>query len=176
MVSPGGTAILVRKPFSLEELRPPALERWRSEARICVARITDTSGMSVCFASCYGYPPSHQDRGANEAYIRDTLSFLGGLTYPSVLLGDLNDHPCSSNALAQSQIVSMYRISDDAPTTLTKEGELASKAPIDHCYINRRTFELAPVAKVDSTLRMSDHLPILLRLATSDPIFMCRVE
>ena len=173
LVAPGGTAILVRQPYVVEEMRVPALERWRSEARICVASVTDAGGMSMCFASCYGYPISHQSRGANEAFIRDTLLFLGRLTCPAVLLGDLNDHPSTSDVLAQSHLAYMHRITDESPTTLAKDGEIAAKNPIDHCYLNQRALELAPRVKVDSTLRISDHLPILLRLATRDPRVMC---
>ena len=173
LVSPGGTAILVRQPYMLEEMRVPALEKWRSEARICVASVTDAEGMSMCFASCYGYPISHPNRGANEAYLRDTLSFLGRLMCPAVLLGDLNDHPSTSDVLAQSHLVQMHRITDESPTTLTKDGDIAARTPIDHCFVNQRAVELAPRVRVDSTLRISDHLPILLRLATIDPRVMC---
>ena len=82
-VSPGGCAIFARAPLSLQEIRAPALEKWVSEARLCMAKVSDARRNTWCFASCYGYPISHQSRGANEIFLRDVLTFLGGLTCPS---------------------------------------------------------------------------------------------
>ena len=172
-VAPGGCAIFVRAPLSLEEVRPPALEKWRSQARVCVARVSDSGGRSYCFASCYGFPPSHQDRSANEGYLRVTLVYLGALTCPSVLLGDLNDHPQTSNALAQAHLAGMYRLTNEDPTTLSKDGTLAAKIPIDHCYVNRLALDSGVQSKVDSTLRVTDHLPVLVHLETRLPHVLC---
>ena len=172
-VAPGGCAFFARSPLVVEELRPPALEKWRNEARVCVARILDLGGNSVCVASCYGYPPSHPRREANEAYLRDVLSYLGELKAPSLLLGDFNDHPSTSRVLAQSHTADMYRVTNDDPTTLTKNGELAAKLPIDHCFANRAALHLGTKAKVDPTLRVSDHLPILVSIPSASSQLMC---
>ena len=66
-VSPGGCAIFVRAPLSAQEIRAPALERWVSEAGLCLAKVCDAGRNTWCFASCYGYPVSHQNRGALSA-------------------------------------------------------------------------------------------------------------
>ena len=171
-VAPGGCAIFARSPLVMEELRPPALEKWRNEARLCVARVTDSGKRAVCVVACYGYPPSHQGRRANEAFLMDALAFTGRLNYPSLLLGDLNDHPSTSNALAQASIFDMHRLSSDDPTTLSKDGSLSSKPPIDHCFVNRRAFDLGVEAKIDPTLRVSDHVPVLVRIRARAPVFL----
>ena len=170
-VAPGGCAIFVRSPLIMEELRPPALEKWRNEGRLCVARVTDSGRRTVCVVTCYGYPPSHQERRANEALLRDALAFTGELTCPTLLLGDLNDHPSTSHALAQASIFDMHRLTDDHPTTLAKDGALANKLPIDHCFANRRAFDCGVETKVDPTLRVSDHVPVLARIRARAPHF-----
>ena len=171
-VAPEGCAIFVRSPLVVEELRPPALEKWRNEGRLCVARISDSGGRAVCVVSCYGYPPSHQGRRANEVFLLDALAYTGGLNYPSILLGDLNDHPTTSNALAQASIFDMHRLTCDDPTTLSKDGNLSAKLPIDHCYVNRRSLEVGVDAKIDPTLRVSDHVPVLVRVRARSPKFL----
>ena len=162
LVSPGGCAIFVKTPLVAQEIRAPSLERWVQDARLCIVRVIDAMNNSVYFASCYGYAVSHANRGANEAYLRDVLTYLGGLSSPAVMMGDLNDHPTTSDALAQAHVTGMYRISGEEPTTLNKEGEVAKKPPIDHCLANRQALDMAVKVKVDSTLQVSDHLPILL--------------
>ena len=162
-VSPGGTAIFAKQPLTLEQdlVRPPTLEKWFQEARVCIARVVDAGRMSLCVASCYGYPCSHPSRGTNEAYLRDIVSYMGGLMCPS-MCGDLNDHPSTSEALARMSILHMHRITDDAPTTLGKRGDLSQKLPLDHVLVNDACLELGVRAKCDPTLLVSDHVPVLM--------------
>ena len=75
--------------------------------------------------------------------------------------------------LAQAHIVDMHRLTNDDPTTLAKDGEVAVKLPIDHCLANKGALDLGVKVKVDYTLRISDHLPILLRLPLRSSQFMC---
>ena len=172
-VSPGGTALFVRDPLTCSEIRPPALERWNSQARLCVANVCGLGNLCVTIASCYGYPVSHEDRGLNEAYLRDVLSYLGRLTNPAVMIGDLNDHPSTSQALAGAHVMNMFRLTDDSPTTLSKQGHTSGRLPLDHCLANTSAASLPIRAKVDSTLVLSDHLPILLDAPRSLPDFLC---
>ena len=102
----------------------------------------------------------------------DALAYTGGLNYPSILLGDLNDHPTTSNALVQASSFDMHRLTGDDPTTLSKDGNLSSKLPIDHCYVNRRSLEVGVEAKIDPTLRISDHVPVLVRVRARAPKFL----
>ena len=170
-VAPGGTAILARRPLELHELRIPSLERWRMQARLCTACIVDASKNKVVFASCYGFPLNHEERRANESLLESTLSELSEMICPAFLMGDMNDHPTTSNALAKASAMGMYRLSDDSPTTLNKQGAPATKLPIDHCFGNRVAMECGYKCKTDPTLVVSDHVPILLQLHMSHPHF-----
>ena len=170
-VSPGGCAFFARSPLSVSTFVMPALQKWVNEARLCVAMITDSAGSKMCIATCYGYPASHPKHSANEDLLRDVLTSLGDLTCPAVLVGDLNTHPNASNVLARALDVGMHRISPDHPTTLTKDGKVASRPALDHAYVNRRGWDLGIKAKVDATLRLSDHLPVLLRFVFRSPRF-----
>ena len=64
----------------------------------------------------------------------------------------------------------MFRLTRDTPTTLTKDGGLASKLPIDQCYGNQSALDCGLKAKVDPTLRIPDHLPILLQLTVRESV------
>ena len=64
----------------------------------------------------------------------------------------------------------MHRLTRDAPTTLTKDGELASKLPIDQCYGNQSALDWGLRVKVDTTLRISDRLPILLQATVRESV------
>ena len=163
----------MRAPLSVQEVRVPALEKWINEARLCIAKVTDAGGSAWCFAACYGYPISHSSRGANEFFLADVLTFLGGMTCPSVMMGDVNDHPTTSFALTQAHGVGMHRLTRDDATTLTKDGQLASKLPIDQCYGNQPLLDLGVKVKVDPTLRISDHLPILLQVNVVQAVHWC---
>ena len=135
--------------------------------------MSDAGGSTWCRAACYGYPISHSSRGANELFLADVLTFLGGLTCPSVMMGDVNDHPTTSFALTQAHGVGMHRLTRDEATTLTKDGQLASKPPIDQCYGNQPLLDLGVKVKVDPTLRISDHLPVLLQVNVVQAVQWC---
>ena len=100
-VAPGGTALLVKTPLVVQAIRPPCLERWFLEARLCIGLVRDSFRLKLVVAVCYGYPRGHPSRCANEAFLRDVLTWLGMLTCPSMLLGDLNDHPSTSACSAE---------------------------------------------------------------------------
>ena len=87
------------------------------------------------------------------------------------MMGDLNDHPTTSCAMAQSHTVGMHRLTKENPTTLAKDGAIASKPPFDHCLVNQKALDLGMQVMVDATLRMSDHLPILLKSQIQHPVF-----
>ena len=55
------------------------------------------------------------------------LTVLGEMTGPSILLGDLNDHPPTSKILARANVVGMRRLTKNDPTTLSKSGTLANR-------------------------------------------------
>ena len=171
-VSPGGTAIFAKAPCVLQEVRPPSLEMWNLRGRVCVANVIDAVGTVTTFAACYGFPLSHPDRAANEVYLRDVLSTMGGLRCCSVVLGDLNDHPNSSPVLSSSHVLGMFRVSDDRPTTLSKDGTLSGRDPLDHCLVNLVARDRGLKVKTDPTLRVSDHVPILVNLPVAHPRFL----
>ena len=129
-------------------------------------------GVTTTFAACYGYPVSHPDRSANEAYLRDVISTMGGLRCSSVIMGDLNDHPKTSRILASSHLLGMFRVSSDEPTTLTKDGLLSNRDPLDHCLVNLVARDRGLKIKTDPTLRISDHVPVLVNLPVAQPRFM----
>ena len=116
-------------------------------------------------ASCYGFPVSHEHRRLNEAFLKDVLSYMGKLNSLAVVIGDLNDHPCSSPVLASATILDMHRITDDTPTTFSKSGTVSARQPLDHCLVNRQALQIGIRVKIDPTLILSDHLPILLEFA-----------
>ena len=137
-----------------------------------MARVVDSAGSVTCFASWCGYPVSHPDRSANEAYLRDVFSAMGRLMCPAVVMGDLNDHLSSSPVLASCDLLGLSRVSSNEPTTLNKEGEVSLKEPIDHCLINGSARDMDVKVKSDTTLRISDHVPILLSMIVASPRFI----
>ena len=171
-VFPGGTVILARAPLVLQEVRPPVLEKWINKGRVCLAYVIDSVKNKFLVASCYGHPVSHPDRNTNEAYLREVLAYMGAVTCASILMGDLNDHPMTSIAMASASVMGMHRLSSDDPTTLTKNGELAVRPPLDHCYVNMPAMSYPMRVKVDVTLRISDHLPLLLSFHVAIPRFI----
>ena len=52
---------------------------------MCGGKISDVSGLRLVVAVTYGYAKGHPRRQANEALLRDVLTWLGALTCPSVL-------------------------------------------------------------------------------------------
>ena len=127
---------------------------------------------SVVVASYYGFPVSHPERETNEAFLRDIISYMGRLICPSIMVGDLNDHLTSSPSLARAPIMNMHRVTDDSPTTLNKQGVVSGRTPLDHCLANLVALESGIRAKVDPTLVISDHLPILLDAPMCHPKFL----
>ena len=101
------------------------------------------------------------------------MSYMGSLKCLAVMVGDLSDHPSTSLALARPSTVCMHRMTDETPTTLSKQGGPAKRAPLDHCFANLSLAQSKVRVKVEDKLVLSDHYPIILELPSLSPEFMC---
>ena len=170
-VSPGGTALFVKRPLTVQEQRVPALGRWRLRGRVCVGRVSDAKGTSVIMISAYGIPPGHQDRGLNEDFLRDLVGYLASLTCPSLLMGDLNTTRKSSAALSLSEALSVFHYTPAECSTVNRSKGQAKSMPIDHVLGNKHSLDLGIASVFEQSISISDHVPIVVRLHLCSPEF-----
>ena len=132
----------------------------------------DTTVERVVIASCYRYPKGHHDRAANEDFIDAVMAWSCSLTAPSIVVGDMNDHPSTSLAMMRATALGMQRLNDNASTTLTKDGAISNRLSLDHRFANTHAWNLGIRVKVDHALRISDHLPMILDYPCVGPTFL----
>ena len=154
--SPGGTAILARHEFVLQEEHIPALAKWRALGRVTAASIRGHSRERCSILACYGLPPSHPQRGSNEVLLSDVLAFLSGLKCPSIVAGALNDSHITSAALSMCAAIGVRNLTPNLPTTMKKDGQVSKSPPIDHASVNKAALDL--FGKVRIEVHISLHL------------------
>ena len=78
------------------------LPKWSRLGRILACTLT-SSDMSCVLVSVYGFPRSHTGRHANEILLAELLFWAGGLMFPVLIGGDLNETVSSCSVLSLLQ-------------------------------------------------------------------------
>ena len=65
----------------------------------------------------YGFAPSHVEYGTNDYFCAQILSWAGGRSVPTLVMGDNNLQTHEPNALQHSEQLGMHRISGVGPAT-----------------------------------------------------------
>ena len=171
-VSQGGTAIFVKSPLVASPLTAPGCDRWRSRGRARVAKVCDPSGSCIVIIAAYGFPPGHQDRGANEEMFKDLLGTLTSLTCPSILVGDLNSTISDSPTLSLASMIGAVVLSPQGSSTTKRSKGRAKREPIDHVVANKSAVDLITMTRFEHNLVVSDHVPIAVTVNLPLPSFM----
>ena len=100
-VPPGGTAIFVRKPHAVRELRAPELQRWHELGRLTTALLVlEKRTYAICVV--YAFPVSHPMHGANEEMFAHIYAWAMSLRHSVIIGGDMNETTKTSQFLSLS--------------------------------------------------------------------------
>ena len=151
-----------REPFCLAALRPTPLVKWINMARVAVGKLSGPMACDCVIIGIYGLHRDHGKRSMNEGMLLDCMSYAATLKMPTILCRDLNDTTHSSMVLGRADRFPLTRASPDAPTTLRHDNTVGRGLPIDHIYLNKAAACLSYKTRVDYTVRLSDHFPLLM--------------
>ena len=154
---------MVKAPLGIRKISNLVLEPWESLGR-CVSAYILAGRERVIVTAVYGFAPSHEMKDKNEDMLSQLGCWTAGLTIPSFIAGDLNADPSSSLFLMSPPMLRLWRINDDSPTTTKKAGGIANSLPIDHFIANSKCLDLACKIKVDYSVAVSDHYPLVGRI------------
>ena len=105
----------------------------------------------------------------------DVLVHISLLKCSAFLGGDLNDFPSTSRTLRMATQMGVTTLTPNTPTTMAKNGIVATKEPIDHLLCNRAALDVAHKVKVDYRLHFSHHFPLIWSLSLAHPVLACPV-
>ena len=142
-----------------------------AEVEACVAKVCGPSGSCIVIIAAYGFPPGHQDRGANEEMFKDLLGALTSLTCPSILVGDLNSTISDSQSLSLASMIGAVVLSPQGSSTTKRSKGRAKREPIDHVIANKPAVDLITLTRFEHNLVVSDHVPIAVTVNLLLPCF-----
>ena len=111
------------------------------------------------YETIFSPPPPLRD--TNEAMLCQLGRWIARLTVPSLLGGDINVQPGRSEFLSLLHTHDLWRVNDDKPTTMTKQGQIGDNMPVDHLIINARALDLGVSVSPRYDICVSDHFPLV---------------
>ena len=172
-VSPGGVAIIARKPWTVREYSLPAIEKWRAMSRVCTAIAVHPQVPNVVLVAAYGLSESHHNKDMNEGMLMDIMMSAASLNMPVFVGGDLNTQRGNSQALTMAEAIGLTCVSpSDKFTTMSRDGAPSKSPPIDFLFANEKARDLVIQARVNYGVALSDHYPIEMRFVSVKPDFL----
>ena len=141
-VLPGGVALFAKEPIALRKLPSPHVDHWDNEGRAVAASLLyEVYGSSQHVVVMYGYPVSHSAYRTHEDMMIQISSWISSLTVPVIWGGDFNLARTSPPFLSSLALSSLWRVSGDQPSTMSRKGGISHVLPIDHIIVNHRMLD-----------------------------------